>query len=245
MPQSHLTRPIGQVAPKYLNLFWLKIDKTPGHGPWGDCWLWTASTNASGYGIFGIGRTVTAHRLSYVLRKGETEDLVLHRCHVRRCVNPDHLYHGSNADNMRDMAAAGRSAKQPGERNPNAKITDAEREEIRDLFSSGRYFEREIGEMYSLGQTQVSRIVADLDVPRYVKRRVAVCVTGPEQRREICRLYATGQFEQKELARMFDITQGRVSQIVRLWPSQAGGAISIVSSGEAEASDPSELSSSS
>lgn len=88
--------------------FWEKVQKN-------DCWIWTAAKNEKGYGIFCIeGRTYKAHRLSYLLSVGAIPEgmCVLHKCDVPSCVNPDHLFIGTRADNNADMLAKGR--KVPG-----------------------------------------------------------------------------------------------------------------------------------
>lgn len=79
--------------------FWEKINKTE------TCWLWTASTRGSGYGCFRFnGRTESANRVSWIIHNGEIPDglLVLHKCDVPSCVNPDHLYLGDFSQNMKD-----------------------------------------------------------------------------------------------------------------------------------------------
>jgi hypothetical protein len=92
--------------------FWDRVDRAPGHGPNGDCWLWTGAVNDSGYGKLTANgsKAYRAHRFSYELANGplEKEVCVLHRCDVRRCVRPDHLFIGSRGDNNRDAASKGR-----------------------------------------------------------------------------------------------------------------------------------------
>ena len=82
-----------------------KGEKTDG------CWLWTGATASYGYGKMMLdGETVRAHRAAYLLLVGPIPDglYVLHRCDVRRCVNPAHLFLGTPSDNTKDMLAKGR-----------------------------------------------------------------------------------------------------------------------------------------
>ncbi len=92
-----------------LARFWKKVqlDKT------NNCWLWTACTNIDGYGIVQInGIAMRAHRVMYAIAIGVVPDdlLVMHKCDVRRCCNPDHLLLGTDADNMIDASQKGRTA---------------------------------------------------------------------------------------------------------------------------------------
>lgn len=100
--------------------FFAKVNKTDG------CWLWSAAKDRKGYGMFSVGPShlpdgkrrnsmVSAHRFSYQMQFGEIAShdsfhglCVLHKCDTPSCVNPDHLFIGTNLENVRDMDSKGR-----------------------------------------------------------------------------------------------------------------------------------------
>jgi hypothetical protein len=104
-----------------VNRFWEKVVKGP------ECWEWTAGKQYSGYGRFWLdGKKVGAHRHSWALENGPIPEgmHVLHRCDNPGCCNPAHLFLGTHADNVADMASKGRQ--QRGESNGKAKLTELE-----------------------------------------------------------------------------------------------------------------------
>lgn len=90
--------------------FWTKVDPT------GECWLWTASLHPKGYGQVSVrrpdGRPTMrrAHHIAWELTYGPKPPhlFVLHHCDTPRCVRPDHLFLGTQADNIADMVRKGR-----------------------------------------------------------------------------------------------------------------------------------------
>lgn len=128
------------------------------------CLLWTASCNTSGYGICSrdLPGKRLAHRAAWILAKGAVPDgmFVLHRCDTRSCVNVDHLFLGSIADNNADRDRKGRQVapRFHGETNGAAKLSDVDVLSIVRLRASG-WTQREIAERHGVSQSQVSFIL--------------------------------------------------------------------------------------
>jgi hypothetical protein len=136
----------------------------------GDCWEWTGAKgpppNAYGFLLRGtVGgkqRFVRAHRLSWEIANGPVPDgaSILHTCDNQGCVNPEHLYAGTQQQNVRDRAVRkrGREQRQWGAGNTNAKLTGQDVELIRKLCASGKS-QAAVAELFGVKQQQVSRIV--------------------------------------------------------------------------------------
>lgn len=117
--------------------FWSKVDKTPGHGPNGDCWLWTGAIDPNGYGAVKNTKKRNTHRVAYELVHGPIDRhlVIMHSCDVRLCCNPDHLSTGSRLQNVYDAMAKNRNAK--GQTNGNSKLNDDAVLTIRKLVAAG------------------------------------------------------------------------------------------------------------
>lgn len=146
--------------------FWVKVRKSPEAG---GCWLWTGAKTKRGYGSFWFrGRRVHAHRVSWLLAKGEipADRCVCHECDVRLCVRHDHHFLGTYQDNAQDMASKGRAHLQrnpmglggekhwtrrhpgrfAGARNPSSKLTADQVVTIRERFAAGATYRALAGE---------------------------------------------------------------------------------------------------
>lgn len=123
--------------------FWSHVDKS------GDCWVWTAGRSPFGYGQFSRDHhPVAAHRASWEFANGPIPDglFVLHHCDNPPCVRPDHLYLGTQKDNIRDAIERNRKAygercytelRPRGETHGMRKLTEAQVREIRKRHQSG------------------------------------------------------------------------------------------------------------
>lgn len=146
--------------------FWIKVDI---RGP-DECWEWIAAKYSNGYGAFREerGKQTTAHRTAYRLAVGPIPEgtAVCHKCDNRSCVNPNHLFCGTQQDNINDMIQKGRQAKgkslnhccQVGERNNGAKTTRKMVVLARELFLSG-HSQAEISKITGIKRANVWNIV--------------------------------------------------------------------------------------
>lgn len=106
----------------------------------GDCWIFKGCKTRDGYGVIGVGRKQKrVHRLMYERFVGPIHDdkLVCHTCDTPLCCNPDHLFAGSNSDNMKDREAKGRANMPRGASHWNYKLSDEDKAKIVELRNAG------------------------------------------------------------------------------------------------------------
>lgn len=141
--------------------FWAKVDIKGAT----DCWEWTACKDGHGYGQIGYqGTYVKAPRISWLLHFGPIPEgegyhgtCVCHECDNPGCVNPNHLFLGTNQDNVDDKKQKGRDGRSPGEKNGMVKLTAEQVKEIRAIGSS--MLQRQIAARYGVEQTSISMIL--------------------------------------------------------------------------------------
>jgi hypothetical protein len=132
------------------------------------CWLWLGALDTDDYGRFYFaGQEFKAHRASHVLFKGPIPAIenakrhgtcVLHTCDVRPCVNPDHLYAGTQADNIRDAVARDRHGHPLLGKNHNAKLTPQDIPRIRRLYEDGCSY-RDIGKRFGVNHKSIKHVI--------------------------------------------------------------------------------------
>ena len=127
-----------------------------------NCWNWNLSLSPDGYGYcYFMGKNTRAHRLSYMLYNKEINPLnvICHTCDNPKCVNPEHLYSGTQKDNMKDKKDRNRSKGiNLGSKNGNSKLTEKDVKEILDLVKSKLFSQKFIATLYNIRQDHVSRI---------------------------------------------------------------------------------------
>ncbi len=135
----------------------IEIDEESG------CWVWTAGKIGSGlYPALKVdGSMKRAHRLSYEHFKGDIPEgyFVCHHCDNKQCVNPDHLFVGTNSDNMKDMYSKGKGNLNYGLDHPNAKLSDSDITLLRRLYDSGECSQTELAKRFGISQSYVCAIV--------------------------------------------------------------------------------------
>lgn len=122
------------------------------------CWDWTAFKNAKGYGRIAVdGRMRRAHRVSYELHCGEIPlgMQVCHTCDNPGCVNPDHLFIGTCAENIADKVMKARQA--VGSSNGNSKLT---KEDIVAIRAASGISQSALGVRYGVCQSHIAQIRA-------------------------------------------------------------------------------------
>ena len=181
-----------------IDRFWLSVSQsilTEEH------WLWTAAIGKNGYGILytkeagNASSTMYAHRFSYILTKGQAipQDLLIcHKppCVVRHCVNPFHLYAGTDQDNHNDalslgriprgsqhtghkiatlsfldmtenyIAQPGKKRANPGEQNNHAKLKEKQVQEIRRLYATKKLTQSQLAHIFGVEEATIHKIIA-------------------------------------------------------------------------------------
>jgi hypothetical protein len=133
--------------------FWSKVQKTRG------CWLWSGSKCEKGYGRFAINRKPNlSHRVSWELSFGKIRDglFVLHRCDNPSCVRPNHLFLGTQKDNMADMHAKKRAP--VGEKHYHAKLRADQVLAIRKMHADGISYDK-AAKLFNVHRITIAEVV--------------------------------------------------------------------------------------
>ena len=121
--------------------------------PFSGCIIWTGDADKNGYGWITIGgKKQYTHRVSHWVFKGQPNYFVCHTCDVPSCINPDHLYDGTNSQNMQDRSRRGRALMATGERHGKSRFTQSQIESMREMKAQGKTL-REIADAFGTKST--------------------------------------------------------------------------------------------
>ena len=124
------------------------------------CWVWLGCKRKEGYGRISVkGRSEATHRMSYTLFNGTIPKglLVCHKCDNPSCINPEHLFVGTDLDNSKDKIKKGRQFVLKGENVSNSILTNTKVMQIRSLCKDGLTL-KEISEMFGVSITTIHRV---------------------------------------------------------------------------------------
>lgn len=125
------------------------------------CWVWQKAKHKQGYGNFSYKRKcLLAHRVSWMLHYGELDKdiLVLHKCDNPPCVNPEHLFLGTDRDNVKDSISKGRFTRAKGEGQWFSKLTDENVLEIRKMAFEG-IMQKDIAKKFGMDWRHIGAII--------------------------------------------------------------------------------------
>lgn len=210
------------LSPEYIERlkerFWAKVDiRGEDH-----CWEWQAGKERFGYGLIGVaGFTMRSHRLSFILAKGEIrqEDCVCHSCDNPPCVNPNHLWIGSRANNFWDMVTKNRNfaLSSVGESNFKSKLTEADAAKIIELAKAGVTVS-DLMKQYDLSRSGIHNLLRgkvwkhlelNANLPHVPRRNISEKIVF-----EVIRLSREENLSAKEISETLGITSTHVNNIL-------------------------------
>ena len=155
------------ISDKDIERFWSKVDIRNTDG----CWNWIASKNKKGYGEFYLKNVphLHAHQISWMIVRGNISNgmCVLHKCDNPSCVNPTHLFLGTNQDNVNDKMTKGRwkskflygkNHPQHGTNSKFNKLSDSDVLKIRELKAQGNTL-RGLAKQFGVSHGVINNII--------------------------------------------------------------------------------------
>lgn len=139
--------------------FWEKVKIAS----YDDCWEWTAAKSPDGYGCFRVNGVLRhSTHVAYELAWGIPFPKSMHACHAcdnPSCVNPLHIWIGTNDDNIRDKIAKNRQPRLKGETNGQSKLTEGQVQQILDRYEREKITQLALAQEYGISRQQMNRIV--------------------------------------------------------------------------------------
>lgn len=185
------------------------------------CWEWQRGKNIGGYGNFDLrGKTFVSHRIAFFMENGiDPKDLcVCHKCDNPACVNPNHLFLGTDKDNVHDMHKKGRFGLRRGEGTHNSKLKDFQVKEILEKHKNGQSVPslcKEYNVSSAIVHSILRRVTRKFLSEGYEKRKLEYGNSKLNKSKvlEIRKKFSDGEAT-KELAKLFNVTIASISYIV-------------------------------
>ena len=187
------------------------------------CWEWQRPKNIGGYGNFDLrGKAFMSHRVAFFMENGiDPKDLcVCHKCDNPACVNPNHLFLGTDKDNVHDMLKKGRFALRRGEESSNAKLKDFQVREILEKHKNGQSIPslyKEYNVSYNIVYSILRRRTAWKHLSEgYNKRKLEYGNSKLDKLKvlEIREKFSNGEKTVKELSNLFKVSLPTIYYIV-------------------------------
>lgn len=201
--------------------FYSFVDKRGDFSGEEDCWEWTGNFFIkTRYGRLYHHSTdeCRAHRIAYLLEHGKIPKgkLICHTCDNRWCVNPKHLYAGTNEDNMDDLANSGILK---GSNNPASKLTEEKVLQMRGEYADGKYNTYELAKRYNISQGLAAKIVKGecwkhVGGPLSNKNRKSYKRLTKQELDEICDMFQKG-ISEYDISRKFDRHGSTINRALR------------------------------
>jgi hypothetical protein len=200
----------------HVEKFWDNVDKHCASG----CWEWLGVSTTSGYGRFKVdGHSIAAHRISYYLCTDiwPGDLIVCHSCDNPCCVNPEHLWLGTHADNNRDKEEKGRGNHPFGEEHGQTALRNDDVIQIKEMIKEGLKGTGEIGRIFGVSAKVIRRIRAGNwwngvgeDMKQYYTKPRKLTAN---EVLAINALSKTGVLTQREIGIIFGVRQSTVGKI--------------------------------
>lgn len=224
----------GKYSQKDIDRFINHIDITPGLGPKGDCWEWSGTLSKEGYGFFccrinNRRKNYLTHRMAIEITTNKLIPkgiYICHHCDNVKCVKSFiHLFMGTQKDNMRDMIAKGRKNTVMGEKNGSSKLTWEIVREIRKLWNTGKYTQKQLAYRYKIGHKAINDIINN---KKWIDKNYIKFISKNKKRHKIARnqediirsKYTTREYSYRQLAILFNISPTYVRNIIKKYPEE-------------------------
>lgn len=206
-----------EITEKLVQKFWNKVDKTK------ECWDWDGTGDIRGYGYITVTnpKRIGVHRLSWMIHNGPIPAnlVICHKCDSPCCVNPSHLFLGTQADNMADRVAKGRGYIRQAY--VTAKLTSDQIKEIRSAYSPRKITQKILSEKYGVTRENIHYILKGKSwrhLEGINSKKDERIKLSKDEIQEILSLYKDGRGSHRSIAKRFGVSKTHITRILNQTP---------------------------